>query len=81
MRKNEFYQISKLKPKKIYIRAGEQIFEDKMSHIMKKPIRVMHMQKPTANLVIAVLNLSMRQNVFVLILLDIVCLGMRIKDI
>lgn len=29
MRKNEFYQISKLKPKKIYIRAGEQIFEDK----------------------------------------------------
>ena len=29
MRKNEFYQISKLKPKKIYIGAGEQIFEDK----------------------------------------------------
>ena len=29
MRKNEFYQISKLKPKKIYIRAGEQTFEDK----------------------------------------------------
>ena len=32
MRKNEFYQISKLKPKKIYIRAGEQIFEDKISY-------------------------------------------------
>ena len=32
MRKNEFYQISKLKPKKIYIGAGEQIFEDKISY-------------------------------------------------
>jgi len=32
LRKNEFYQISKLKPKKIYIGAGEQIFEDKISY-------------------------------------------------
>ena len=78
MRKNEFYQISKLKPKKIYIGAGEQIFEDKISYYEETYSSYAHAE---TNGEFGDCRFEFEYDGFVLILLDIVCLGMRIKDI